>query len=67
MEISSWKNVATFVMVQQTNGDNANLDAFTLFQTNPKKKKNFSIHYKMMPLYTFQRITYFDATIEASY
>ncbi len=39
MEISSWKNVATFVMVQQTNGDNANLDALTLFQTNPKKKE----------------------------
>ncbi len=67
MEISSWKNVATFVMVQQTNGDNANLDAFTLFQPIQKKQKNFPIHYKMMPLYTFQKITYFDATIEASY
>ena len=38
MGISSWKNVGSVVMVQQTNGDNANLDAFTLFQTNPKKR-----------------------------
>ncbi len=39
MEISSWKNVGSVVLVQQTNGDNANLDALTLFQTNPKKEK----------------------------
>ena len=65
MGISSWKNVGSVVMVQQTNGDNANLDAFTLFQTNPKKRKNFSIHYKMMPFYPFQRIADFDPTIEA--